>query len=197
MKAVPVRNAARFIKELVRRPGATGAIAPSSRFLAKRITSVIDLENAQTVVEYGPGTGSFTRQIKRQLPEDTHFFVVERSPGFSKSFRKRHPDIPLHEDCVTNIRDICDLENVDEIDCIVSGLPWASFSDQLQNDILDATMSVLKEDGQFVTFAYIHAMLMPGARRFRDKLRTYFSEVSTSRAVWLNMPPAFCYVCKR
>jgi len=197
MLYVPVRNATRFIKEFMRRPGATGAIAPSSSFLAKRLTSIIDLTEASTVVEYGPGTGSVTHQIKRQLPADAHFFAVERNKGFSKSFRKRHPEVSLHHDCVTNIRDICNQENVDQIDCIVSGLPWTWFSDDLQNEILDATMSVLKSQGQFVTFAYLHGLLLPSARRFRTKLNAYFSQVELTRTVWLNMPPAICYSCRR
>ncbi len=58
-------------------------------------------------------------------------------------------------------------------------------------------MSVLKEQGQFATFAYLQELLLPAGLRFRRMLRHYFREVSTSRTVWKNLPPAFVYRCRR
>jgi hypothetical protein len=55
---------------------------------------------------------------------------------------------------------------------------------------------VLGKGGQFVTFAYLQGLILPAAQRFRKLLKQYFSEVSTSRTVWLNVPPAFIYRCR-
>jgi len=194
---MPVRNTARFLKEFVTNPTHTGAIAPSSRFLARRMMEAVDFSAARTVVEYGPGTGSFTASARRHLRPDACFFAVELNPGFAQSFRKRHPDVRLHEDSVSNIRAICDREQVEQVDCIISGLPWAAFPDALQTEILEAMMTVLRPGGQFVTFAYLHGLVLPKAKRFREKLPQYFSRIRTTRPVWLNLPPALCYACQR
>ncbi len=191
------RNLLRFIKECMSMPRSTGAIAPSSRFLARRMVCDIGLEQAETVIEYGPGTGSFTRAIKPLLKQGAHFFAVELNAGFVRSFVKRHPDVPVHQDTVCNIRAICDVRKVEQADCIVSGLPWSVFPDELQTEILDAMMTVLRPGGSFSTFAYVHGLLLPGARRFRSKLDHYFSQVTPSSPVWLNLPPAICYACVR
>lgn len=194
---MPVANTARFLKAFVARPAATGAVAPSSVFLAKRMVKSVKLDQAKTVVEYGPGTGSFTSRIVKSLGEDAKFFAVELNPEFAQALRKRLPGVVVHADDVCNIRAICDREGVEQVCCIVSGLPWAAFPEKLQDDILNSMMTVLKPGGEFVTFAYLHGLLLPAGRRFREKLGHYFSRVELTRPVWLNLPPALCYKCTR
>jgi phosphatidylethanolamine/phosphatidyl-N-methylethanolamine N-methyltransferase len=62
---------------------------------------------------------------------------------------------------------------------------------------LDEMMKALKPGGRFVTFAYLHGLLLPSAQRFADLLPQYFSSVTKSDIVWLNLPPAFVYRCVR
>ena len=103
----------------------------------------------------------------------------------------------IYRDSVENVAQICSREGVEEVDCVVSGLPWASFSERQQSEFLDATLKVLKPGGQFLTFAYVHGTWLPPGRRFRKKLSHYFSEVVRSRIVWANLPPAYIYICRR
>lgn len=86
---------------------------------------------------------------------------------------------------------------MESVDCIVSGLPWAAFSASMQTKFLDETMRVLKPGGKFVTFAYVHGLWLTRGRRFAGLLPKYFSSVSNSPIVWLNVPPAFVYRCRR
>ena len=58
-------------------------------------------------------------------------------------------------------------------------------------------LEVLRPGGQFATFAYVPGQALPAAHRLRRKLREVFSEVTTSRVVWRNTPPAFVYRCRR
>jgi phospholipid N-methyltransferase len=58
-------------------------------------------------------------------------------------------------------------------------------------------MTVLRPGGQFVTFAYLHGLPLPAGRRFANRLPEYFSEISRSRTVWMNLPPALVYRCRR
>jgi phospholipid N-methyltransferase len=101
------------------------------------------------------------------------------------------------EGSVEKVKSLCEAHGVTQVDAIVSGLPWAVFSDEDQNIYLDATMQVLRPGGQFIAFGYLQGLLLPSGRRFRKKLNKYFSEVHVSKPVWGNLPPAFFYCCRR
>jgi phospholipid N-methyltransferase len=186
-----------FLREFITRPVATGAIAPSSTFLARTMVEGIGLNTADAVLEYGPGNGAFTQFILNELKPGATFAAIELNPRFAEMFRLRYPDTPLFQDSVANARTICDTLAVESVDCIVCGLPWAAFASSMQMQFLNEMMRVLKPGGRFVTFAYIHGLALPAARRFADLLPGYFSTVSKSSVVWLNVPPAFVYRCRR
>jgi phosphatidylethanolamine/phosphatidyl-N-methylethanolamine N-methyltransferase len=157
----------------------------------------LDLQNARAVLEYGPGTGSITGHIRRAMSPHTRFVAIEVSPRMASLFKKRHPDVMLVDDTVANARAICDDAGMDLVDCIVSGLPWAAFSEPLQVKFLDEMMRVLRPGGRFVTFAYVHGLALPAAVRFANLLQKYFVTVSKSPVVWRNVPPAIVYRCRR
>jgi phosphatidylethanolamine/phosphatidyl-N-methylethanolamine N-methyltransferase len=187
----------KFVKEFIWNPMSIGAIAPSSAALARTMVDGLNLRNAEAVLEYGPGTGAFTGHILRDIGPKTKFAAIELNSQFAAEFRLRYPKVSLFEDSVENARAICDSAGIAAVDCIVSGLPWATFPEKLQLRILDQMMKVLKPGGSFVTFGYLHAVALPPARKFARLLPRYFSSVSKSSAVWLNLPPAFAYRCHR
>jgi len=176
---------------------ATGAIVPSSDALGRAIVRNLDLTNAKAVVEYGPGTGAFTTYVLQSLDQDAEFIAIEINPRLAAMFRSQHPEIRIFQDSVANARAICSEAGIDQVDCIVSGLPWASFPESRQVEFLDEMMRVLKPGGQFVTFAYVHGLILPPGRRFSRILPKYFKSISRSPIVWSNVPPAFVYRCIR
>lgn len=192
-----VRTVGKFLGEFLLHPTKTGAIAPSSPFLARTMVEWIDLPKARTVLEYGPGTGVFTDHILMRMPAGARFAAIELNPRLAEMFRRRHPSLTLVEDSVANVGAICHNLGFEKVDCIVCGLPWASFPESLQTQILDQMMTVMSPGGQFVTFAYLQGLLLPPGRRFARLLPRYFSRVSKSRTIWLNLPPAFVYQCGR
>jgi phospholipid N-methyltransferase len=192
-----VGTAGRFLKQFLLRPVTTGAIAPSSDSLAQEIVSDLDLARAQAVLEYGSGTGAFTNRILKEIGPQTKFIAIEVNPDFANVFRARYPQATLVQDSVANVRAICDEAKIGEVDSIVSGLPWAAFSEGMQTEFLNAMMRVLKPGGMFVTFAYVHGVWLPPGKRFEKLLPNYFSSISRSRIVWMNLPPAFVYRCER
>jgi phosphatidylethanolamine/phosphatidyl-N-methylethanolamine N-methyltransferase len=186
-----------FLRQVITRPTATGAIAASSVFLARAMVEDLELDQAEAVLEYGPGTGAFTQFILQGLKPTAQFAAIEVNPKFAEIFKARYPSVSLFEDTVAHARTLCDSAGIRSVDCIVSGLPWAVFSESMQVQCLDEMMRVLKPGGQFVTFAYVHSMVLPPAKRFVRLLSKYFTSVSKSSVVWLNVPPAFVYRCRR
>jgi phosphatidylethanolamine/phosphatidyl-N-methylethanolamine N-methyltransferase len=157
----------------------------------------IGLAEADAVLEYGPGTGVFTDYILRETRPGVKFAAIELNPRFAEIFKQRYPQVRLFEESVANVRAICDRAQISSVDCIISGLPWATFSHSMQIEFLDEMMRVLKPGGRFATFGYVHALGLPPAKSFANLLPKYFRSVSKSRIVWLNLPPAFVYRCRR
>src|SRR5262249_37737314 len=119
--------------------------------LAEAMVESLDLGSAGAVLEYGPGTGPFTPYVLERLNNDCRFVAIERNATLAQQFRLRFPDVQLVQDSVENVRAICNRAGIDSVDCIVCGLPWAAFRDDLQKRLLDAMMTVLRKNGQFVT----------------------------------------------
>lgn len=187
-----------YLRQFLSKPAVIGSIVPSSRFLAQTIVQDVDLHQAETVLEYGPGTGIFTEFILRELRPGARFAAIELNPRFAEIFKERYPLVKLYEDSVANVQGICRSAGIQSVDCIVSGVPWAVFSSPMQVQCLNEMMRVLKPGGRFVTFTYVHSQaLLAGARRFANLLPNYFGTVSKSPVVWRNIPPAFIYRCRR
>jgi phospholipid N-methyltransferase len=184
-----------FLREFVRRPGQIGAIAPSSSYLTAEIVRQAGVRKANTIVEFGPGTGSFTREILRQKKENAFFVGIEMNTRLVETLRQNFPNANIVCDSAENTPAILKQHHLSVADCIVSGLPWAAFPPELQDKLLAAAVQSLRPGGRFTTFAYLQGLLLPSGQRFRQKLRETFSKVHIGRIIWKNMPAAFVYRC--
>ena len=192
-----MRDRVRFFSAFVRRPFDTGAITPSSAHLAEAMVEDMGIPEADTVVELGPGTGVFTRVIEEQLRPGARFLSFEINPELAAELTRRFPRVHVVNDSVENIRHHLNAAGRRDVDATISGLPWAAFSRDRQEKLLDATVQALKPGGRFATFAYSHAAWLPPGRRFRELLDSRFKHVETSKVVWRNTPPAFVYRCRK
>jgi len=190
-------NQVKFLAQTVSKPRLVGAVSPSSRALSKTLVEWIDWNRAEAVVEYGPGTGVVTDIVLSLKRPQTHYFAIEINEAFVKILGERYPHVPVYCESAVNIQSICERAGVSQLDAVICGLPWAAFSEEDQDDLLDAMMDVLPPGGQFVTFAYWTGLMLPAGQRFRNKLRKYFGQVAESKTVWRNLPPAFVYRCRR
>lgn len=186
-----------FVKQFVTAPRATGALAASSKDLANRVTDLAQLGTAKTIVEFGSGTGVFTEQILREIPEDSHFFALEINPFFAEQTRQRCPQANVYTDSALNVRQYLDQHGVDSCDRVISSLPWSVFDEKMQNELLQTIWDVLRPGGSFITFAYISGQLLPAGRRYQRLLPTKFQTVARSKIVWNNLPPACVYTCTK
>jgi len=167
-----------FLRQFIASPVTTGAIAPSSRYLARTIVEDLDLGTAESVLEYGPGTGVFTEFVLRELRPGAKFAAIELNPHFAEVFRRRYPNVQLFQDSVANVRRICDRAGMRSVDCIVSGLPWATFPKSLQLECLNEMTKILRPGGRFSTFTYVHSQALTASKRFASLLPDYFTSVT-------------------
>jgi phospholipid N-methyltransferase len=183
-----------FFSKFLRKPVSIGAVTPSSDELAHAITDGIHIESARSVLELGPGTGVFTRAILRRAAPAAQLVAVEIDPTFAQVVRDTCPRVQVVNGPAERLPEYVAAGTVD---CIVSGLPWAIFSDDQQTRILEAITTVLRPNGWFATFAYSHAAWLPAGRRFRHRLDHTFKTIRRTPIIWKNLPPAFVYRCQK
>jgi phospholipid N-methyltransferase len=186
-----------FLRAFLAKPRQVGAILPSSSRLAQCMADGVAWPQARAVVEWGPGTGVLTREIVRRASPGTRILAIEIQHQFATRLRQRFPQVTVCHDSVASTAAICQREGLEQVDAILSGLPWAVFPAADQAEYLAAARTVLRPGGQFVTFAYLQGLLLPAARRFRRLLEAHFDQVTLSPIVWANVPPALAYYCRR
>lgn len=192
-----MNDALAFLCEFFRKPTQVGAIYPSSQELAREIVTQANVEQAQVIVEFGAGTGVFTREILKRKPTEATFFSIEQNESLVEVLKRELPEADICCNSAAELPRLLQERNLQSVDAIVSGLPWAAFDEQLQDMLLAPVLQYLQPGGKFVTFAYLQGLLLPAGHRFAKKIRSKFAKVEKSRIVWGNLPPAFVYICTK
>jgi phospholipid N-methyltransferase len=191
------KHHAQFLWQFARRPNTIGAVAPSSPHLARMMCARVRLGEADVVAELGGGTGAFTRHIITHAGRHTRILVFEINPRLAEMLRRACPRAEVINDSAVRLGDHLRRREIERVDHVVCGLPWAVFDDRKQHDVLRAIAMHLAPGGSFATFAYLHAAWFSNARKFRRRLQRHFAAVEASPIVWRNLPPAFVWRCTR
>jgi phosphatidylethanolamine/phosphatidyl-N-methylethanolamine N-methyltransferase len=186
----------RFFSKFLRNPGGVGSVTPSSRYLAEAMAQNLQLEAGDLVIEYGPGTGPMTTALAAALPAGVRYLGIERDAHFQQLLAKRFPHLDFHLGSVADVAEILEARHLPKARAIISGLPFASLREDLQQQITKSTREVLADDGEFRTFQYVHAYGLPAARRFRDGMSRLFRSFTRSQPVLRNVPPAYVLTYK-
>lgn len=166
-----------FINQFFMRPREVGACTESSRVLAKKMAE--EVAGSTNVVEFGAGTGPVTREILNYLPEQGRLTCFEINPLFYPELEK------INDSRLRVVKD--DARNwdryVDNVECIVSGLPLTLFDKATKQEFF----GIAKKAGKYVQLQYFPFLRQTLKRNF-PKVRTKF--------VPRNLPPAFVFVCR-
>ena len=98
----------------------------------------VDFRSARAVVEFGPGTGAFTRPIADRLQPHTRYLGIELNPIFCRTLAHGFPRLEFVHGSVADLTRILAQQGVTEVDAIVCGLPWASLPIALQEQVFAA-----------------------------------------------------------
>ncbi|MDT7653215.1 MAG: phosphatidylethanolamine/phosphatidyl-N-methylethanolamine N-methyltransferase [Pseudonocardiales bacterium] len=198
MSRSPWADTGLFLREFVRDPLHTAALAPSSPALAAAMAASLPGTGAPVVVELGPGTGAFTGVIQERTGGRALHIAVELHPGWAQLLAQRHPQVEV---VLADARELPALladRGIAAVDAIVSGLPWVAYSPGPDGRGLHTMITeALAPHGVFTQFAYIWTRWAPPARRQLADLRAHFAEVVISRPVWRNLPPAVVYEARQ
>lgn len=178
-----------FFRSWVRDPLRVGAVAPSSRGLAKLMVAGVGA-NA-TVVELGPGTGTFTSAILESGVQPQNLHLIEHSENFAGFLRERFPDTHVvRGDAVAADSLLSELAG--EVDVVISGLPLILFSNARKAQLISGAFSLLAPGGSLYQFTY-------GGRCpvSRSTLRNLGLRAALKGVAPFNIPPAFVYRIER
>ena len=176
--------------EFLKHPRKIGAIAPSGKYLSAKMMLPIDFTSAKVIVEYGPGTGSFTKELVARRRSDTALILIEQNKAFCEQLRASFDDLPnlfIVHGSAENVGQYLEARGVHGADYIVSGLPFASLPAAVSDNILNATKLALGQDGKFITFQYSLVK-----KKFMEQ---YFQVINCWKVI-KNIPPAFVLVMK-
>ncbi len=176
-----------FLKTFFKERKQVGALAPSSRFLVKKMCDKIDFSTAKNIVELGPGTGVFTDELLKRASKDCRIFVIELNEEFYHFLSNKFTDprIILLRESADNIDSILEKYGVKEADAILSSLPLAVIPDQIRKRIVIKSYDVLKKGGVYVQYQY--------SLNAKKLLEMKFGKLQMG-FVAVNIPPAFVYL---
>jgi len=180
----------KFLKTFFKERKQVGAVAPSSRFLVKKMCDKIDFKTAKVIIELGPGTGVFTKEILNRAAADAKIFVFELNEDFYKVLAKKIDDkrIILVNKSAENLNSVLSKHQIANADAVLSSLPLTVIPEPIRSNILKASHDILKPNGLYVQYQYSLSAKKQIEKQF-GKLNLHFSLI--------NIPPAFIYVAKK
>ena len=200
-----------FLQEFRRQFHTTGAVLPSSRFLAAALARYVRegrdraAQSPRRILEVGPGTGSVTDKIAMNLGPADHLDLVEINQEFVDLLQRRFAEVPELRAVSDRVRilnrPIEAMADGEPYDLIVSGLPLNNFSVADVQRILGVLEGLLKPGGRLSFFEYfllreMRSVVSRGKERERLRgidgiLREVLGRGEIRRElIWLNTPPA-------
>ncbi|MDP1845509.1 MAG: methyltransferase domain-containing protein [Candidatus Moranbacteria bacterium] len=179
-----------FLKAFLKNPLRTGSVIQSSSFLADKMIQSVDFGKVRCIVELGCGGGVMTKNILKKMPENSKLISFEIDSSLAEHTRNKIRDsrLVVINDTAENIGQYLHKYGMPNADYIISSLPLVSLPKKTSINILRYAYECLGPGGQYIQFQYSLASL--------KGLKQIFSAVSIS-FVFLNLPPAFVYVCTK
>jgi phosphatidylethanolamine/phosphatidyl-N-methylethanolamine N-methyltransferase len=182
---IRVNDEVRFIGSWIKKPLAVGAVAPSSKLLARTMAQFVDPDADGPVIELGPGTGPITEALVEHGVDPARLVLLEFNPQFCELLRRRFPAATIIQGDAYRLRDSLAELTRHEASAVVSGLPLMTKPLRTRLRLLREAFALLQPRAPFVQFTY--AVVPPIPRLSGVK-------VEASERIWLNLPPARVWV---
>jgi len=170
------------------------SITPTSDFGVKKVCGKIDFSRCGLVVEYGPGTGVFTKYLLRKMGPDSLLVMIERNANFVTHLRKkiRDPRAVVINDCASNILDALAEFGKASADYVISGIPFSFLTDNMKERILRNSFAALRTGGKFLAYQTFYQ----SNNHLKAHLDRVFPFVQVEYEM-LNLPPLRIYEARK
>jgi phospholipid N-methyltransferase len=179
-----------FARNFLQHPRMLGSLIPSSRFLVERLLEQIDWTRAETIVEYGPGVGTFTAPILDRMAAHSRLIAFEMNRDFVEYLRRSFPDPRLHvvHGSAELVRKELRRFRLPGADYIISGIPYTTMPTRLRETIMRESRAALNPGGAVLVYQFTRAVL--------PYLRMHFRHVRQDFEL-RNILPARLFYCSQ
>ena len=178
------------LREFLKHPLQVGSAFPTSRRLVRRLMEPVPWGAIGLCIEYGPGSGIFTRAILNRLPRNAVLLAVDSSEEFTHHLKQEIDDPRLHAVTGTaqEIEQILSRLDLGRPDLILSGLPFSTLAREEAAAVMATSARLLRPGGHFLAYQ-MRGVIRPYLGRHFARVREGYE--------WWNMPPCHLYWAAR
>ncbi len=166
-----------------------GSVFPSSLKVVDYTCKLINFNKKLIIVEYGPGTGVFTKEILKKMNSKSKLIVVETNLKFVNLLKNiEDKRLVVINDGVSNIKEILKKLKIKDVDYFISGVPFYMINDIEKDKIIKDTYNLLDKNGIFIVYQFRKLVL--------KNLKEYFSDIKYHRKLF-NIPSLIIFECRK
>lgn len=184
----PLTDNLRFLRALIARPKHVGAVAPSSRMLARAIAEEVDPSSPGPVLELGPGTGAITQALLERGIAPERLTAVEYDRDFAHGIAQRFPGVHVIQGDAFDLARTLGPSQGERFAAIVSGIPLLNFPLARRAAYVESLMHRLLPGAALIQFSYGMHAPAPAPQGH---------SVNCAAMIWANLPPARVWVYRK
>jgi phospholipid N-methyltransferase len=179
-----------FARNFLRYPDLVGWVLPSRSYVVNHVLGQVDWERCRTIVEYGPGVGTFTEPILARMHPEARLIALEVNRSFVQYLREtlHDPRCQVVHRSAADVQEVLREAGLNAADCVVSGIPFKTIRDPLRREIVHTTHRVLRPGGMFLVYQL--------SEKVEPYLREVFPQV-TRRVEPRSLVPSRTFCCRR
>ncbi|WP_431921573.1 class I SAM-dependent methyltransferase [Nonomuraea jabiensis] len=159
--------------------------------------SVVPTTGTPTVVELGAGGGAISDAIATRIPPRGRQLAVEINNDLVRHLSRSRPWLQVLGGDAAHLSQLLRQADVDQVDVVVSALPWTFLRAAHRQRILAELQAVLAPDGVMSTIITLTAWPTRACRTFRHQLPGAFGDIEVLGPVWAALPPAVVLTCRK
>ena len=187
---IPDSGFAVSVAQFLAAPLVVGSPFPSSASMVRRLFAKLPWTQIDTLVEFGPGSGTFTRFALKHLRADARLIAIDTEQRFTEHLKRKIRDRRLVAvtGSARDVHAIVKAHGRTRIDCVVSGLPFSTLDDADREAIVSRSAAMMGCSGIFLAYQMRRAIEPHLQRAFVTLERRHH---------WLNAPPCYLYRATR
>jgi phosphatidylethanolamine/phosphatidyl-N-methylethanolamine N-methyltransferase len=148
-----------------------GTFAATPQKVVKKVCGRIDFSKDIVVTEYGPGDGPYTRHLLDKMTPKSRLIAIETNKNFEAQLKKIDDDrLIIIKDDARYVLRILHQNGFQNVDYVISGIPFSCMDQQSARVIICDTYGALKPGGKFLIYQFSSSV--------KKYLTRYFTKVS-------------------
>lgn len=145
-----------FARNFFKNPRMLGSVIPSSKYLVQQLLSDVDWERARVIVELGPGVGTISREVLRQMRPDATLLAFEINDDFVRHLKQNFTDprLRVQHRSGAAVNDALRELRLGKADYVIAGIPFSIMSDEDRMAVLRNCREALAEGGEMLVYQF-------------------------------------------